>query len=149
MLEKEFEDFLHTEIPITKEMNFSVEEYTPMKVRIGAKLKPNINQQVIAFGGSVNSVMTICGWSLVLNNIYSVDPNAIVLIQKSSIEYFKKIESDFVAECKLINNEKREKFVKTYTRLGKARLEIHVTIKNDEETMASFRGLYVVLKNKE
>lgn len=143
---QDYEQYLHNRIPITKEMSFSVVEFEPHLVKIGAQLIPNINGDVMAFGGSVNSVMTICGWSLVFNNIFDIDPNANIVIKKSSIDYFKPIETDFTAECKLMDREKRERFIKTYERLGKARLEIHVFIKNEEETLASFRGLYVVYK---
>ena len=146
MSEKQFEDFLHKQIPITKEMILSVEEFNPSKVRIGAKLEPNINHMSTAFGGSINSVMAVCGWALVYSNMISLDADAQIVIQKSSIEYFKPINADFVAECELINNEKRERFFKTYKKLGKARLEIQVLIKEYQEVLVRFRGLYVVLK---
>lgn len=144
--EKQFEEFLHEQIPITKEMGFSVEEFTPSKVKIGAKLTPNLSHGSNAFGGSVNGVLTVCGWALVYSNIISLDRNVHIFLQKSCIEYIKPIGADFTAECELINNEKRDRFFKTYKQLGKARLELHVLIKDKQEVMARFRGLYVVFK---
>lgn len=146
LTEKQFEELLHQQIPITKEMALSIEEYNPRKVRIGVKVSPNLNFKSAAFGGSINSAMTVCGWALVLSNMLKLDPDVKVVLQKSSIEYIKPIKADFTAQCELINNEKRERFFKTYEKVGKARLELHVLIKDNQEVLARFRGLYVAVK---
>ncbi|MDA8236147.1 MAG: YiiD C-terminal domain-containing protein [Clostridia bacterium] len=146
MSEKEFEEFLQKQIPITNDIILRVEKFTPSKVRLGVELKTNVNNRLLAFGGSINTVMSVCGWALVFSNIISHDADAHIVIQKSSIEYFQPIDSDFVVECELINNEKRERFFKTYKQLGKARLELQVVIKDHQEVMVRFRGLYVVFK---
>ncbi|GBF10833.1 YiiD C-terminal domain-containing protein [Tepidibacillus infernus] len=146
MLETEFENYLHERIPITEEMSFKVEEFKLNKVRIGAKLKPNINHKSTAFGGSINSLTTVCGWALVFNNMLDIDPNAHIVIQKSSIQYLKPIETDFVAECELTDERKKEKFVNTFRKLGKARIEVDVIIRDGEEIFAQFKGYYVVFR---
>lgn len=65
MNNKEFEKFIYEQIPITKAMGISIEKFTSSEVKVLAKLEPNINHKSTAFGGSINSVMTVCGWSLV------------------------------------------------------------------------------------
>lgn len=40
----EFEKFLYKQIPITRQMGFSIIEFTPSKVIIAAKLVPNIKK---------------------------------------------------------------------------------------------------------
>ncbi len=144
--ERQFEELLHKEIPISKEMGLTVEEFKPRKVRIGAKLSPNIGFNSSAFGGSIHGVMTLCGWAMVFSNILSLDPNVKIVLQKSSIEYIKPISTDFIAQCELINNEKRDRFFKTYAKVGKARLELQVLIKDGQEVVARYRGLYVIHK---
>ena len=146
MSEKELEEFLHNGIPMTKQMGFSVKEFTPRKVRIEAKLEPNLNNHSTAFGGSINSLMTICGWSLVFNNNKRVDPDANLVIQKSSIEYKKPIADDFTAECEFTDEADRDRFLETYKRIGKARVEIKVLVKTGEETAADFRGYFVAFR---
>lgn len=148
MSEKQFEELLHKLIPITETMGFSVEEFKPGKVRIGVKLAPNLSHGVTAFGGSINSAMNLCGWALVYSNSLSLNQNVHIVLQKSSIEYIKPITTDFVAECELINNEKRDRFFKTYKHRGKARLEVHVQIKDNQKILARFRGMYVVFKKR-
>ena len=144
--EKEFESFLHESIPITEEMSFKVIEFKPWKVRIGAELKPNLNHKATAFGGSINSLMVVCGWALVLNNIKQMDPNAHIVIQKSTISYLRPINKDFVAECELQDEVKKEKFLRSYKRLGKARMEVQVFIYDGEDLAVEFEGHYVAFK---
>ncbi|HWI54170.1 MAG TPA: YiiD C-terminal domain-containing protein [Desulfobacteria bacterium] len=146
MNEKEFEEFLHRRIPITKDMEFNVEEFKTTKVRIGAKLLPNINHKSTAFGGSINSLTTMCGWALVFSNIKTLDPNAHIVIQKSSIAYLKPIDKDFTAECELIDETVRDNFLEMYEQQGKARMEVRVFIRDGEKILAEFCGYYVAFK---
>ena len=72
----EFEQFLHKQIPVTKIMEFSVMDFSSSKVRISAKLEPNKNHHSTAFGGSINCLMTVAGWSLMYANLKEIDPDA-------------------------------------------------------------------------
>lgn len=144
--EKEFEAYLNEQLQVSDEMKVRVEEFNSWKVRLGVKIEPNTNHFPIAFGGNINHIMTICGWALVINMIHNLDPEANLFIQKSSIENIKPVNTNFTAECEMINKEKRDRFLKTYQRLGKARLEIKVLIKDEQDIAARFRGLYVLAK---
>lgn len=142
----EFEEFLHKKIPITKAMGFSVIEFTPSKVRISAKLEPNINHKSTAFGGSINSLMTVCGWAMVFINIKEIDPDAHIVIQKSNINYLAPINEDFIAECELSDEQSKGKFLEMYTKHKKGRLNVKVKCYNKETLLAEFEGLYVAFK---
>lgn len=146
--EKGLEVYLNEQLQLSDEIKVRVEEFNPWKVRLGVKIKPNINHLPTAFGGSINNIMAVCGWALVFNMIHRLDPEANLFVQKSSVEYIKPIKTDFTAECEMINKEKRDRFIKTYQRLGKARLEIKVLIKDEQETVARFRGLYVLFRKE-
>lgn len=155
MSEKQFEKLLHDQIPITKVMGFTVEEFTPVKVRLGAKLEPNVNRWSTVFGGSIVSLVTLCGWGLVYSNVLNFDPDlkdvddVRIVVQKSTTDYILPIKSDFIAECELINKERRDRFFKTYNKMGKARTEIKVLIKDkDDNILVRFRGVYVAIKSK-
>lgn len=146
MNEYEFEQFLHKQIPITKAMEFHVIEFTPEKVRISAKLEPNINHKSTAFGGSINSLMTACGWAMVYVNIKEIDADAHIVIQKSSINYLAPIEKDFVAECTLQDEENKRKFFEMYSKHRKARLKLDVFCYDGETLLAEYQGQYVAFK---
>lgn len=142
----EFEEFLHKKIPITKSMGFSVIEFTPSRVKISAKLEPNINHKGTAFGGSINCLMVVCGWAMVFINTKEIDPNAHIVIKKSSINYLLPIKEDFIAECNLSDEESKRKFFEMYTRHKKGRLDIKVSCYNQDSLLAEFQGQYVAFK---
>lgn len=146
MNEYEFEQLLHKVIPITKEMGIHVIEFTPSKVKMSAKLEPNLNHKCTAFGGSINSLMTACGWAMVYANIKPIDLNAHIVIQKSSINYLLPVDKDFVAECILSNEISKKKFFDMYKKHGKARLKLKVTCSNEQILLAEYEGQYVAFK---
>ena len=132
----DFEQFLHQQIPITKAMAFSVIEFTPSIVRISAKLEPNKNDKSTAFGGSINSLMTLCGWAMMFINIKEVDPDAQIVIQKSEIHYVMPIKEDFIAQCVLSDEESKAKFLEMYTTHSKGKLNLKVTCYNRHSLLA-------------
>ncbi|EKQ50139.1 MULTISPECIES: YiiD C-terminal domain-containing protein [unclassified Clostridium] len=142
----EFEEFIHDKIPITKAMGVSVVEFTPSKVRILAKLEPNINHKQTAFGGSINTLMTICGWAMTFINIKEIDPDVHIVIKKSNINYLAPIREDFIAECELRNEETKKEFLEAYARHKKSRLNLKVYIKDEKTIFAEYEGQYVVFK---
>lgn len=146
MTEYEFEQFLHKQIPITKEMGISVIEFTPSRVKISAKLEPNLNHKCTAFGGSINSLMTVCGWAMVYANIKGIDKDAHIVIQKSSINYLAPIDKDFIAECILSDEISRKIFFETYNKHSKARLKLKVTCNDEQILLADYEGQYVAFK---
>ena len=146
MNEYEFEQFLHKQIPITKEMGISVIEFTPSRVKISAKLEPNLNHKCTAFGGSINSLMTVCGWAMVYANIKEIDKDAHIVIQKSSINFLVPIDKDFIAECILLDEVSRKKFFEMYNKHCKARLKLKVTCNDEQLLLAEYEGQYVAFK---
>jgi thioesterase domain-containing protein len=142
----EFEQFLHEKIPITKAMGLSVIEFTTSKVRMYANLEANINDKLTAFGGSINSLMTICGWAMVFINIKEIDVDAKIVIKKSNINYLAPIKENFIAECELSNEETKKDFLEMYAKHNKSRLNLKVSIKNEKTVFAEYEGQYVVFK---
>ena len=147
MDKNEFEQFLHQQIPVTKAMEFNVLEITPSRVRISAKLEPNKNHQSTAFGGSISCLMTVAGWALVYANIKKIDPNAHIVIAKSSIRYFKPLKKDFTAESILMNEADKINLFKMYNKNRKGKLSVKVQCYEDGFLAAEFEGQYVALNN--
>ncbi len=143
---QEFQQFLYDHIPITEKMGFTVEEFNNTKVKIAAKLEPNINHKATAFGGSINSLMTVCGWAMVFVNIKPVDENAHIVIQKSSINYKAPIDFDFSAECEFYDEAEKERFFQIYKKHNKARLILKVKCCREDTVLAEYEGQYVVFK---
>jgi thioesterase domain-containing protein len=146
MNNKEFEEFLHHQIPITKAMGFSIDEFTPSKIRISAKLEPNINHKATAFGGSINCLMTVCGWAMAFTHIKEVDPEAHIVIQKSNINYLLPVTEDFTAECTLSDESSSAKFIDMYKKHKKGRINLNVTCYKGDALLAYYQGQYVAFK---
>jgi thioesterase domain-containing protein len=147
MNKEEFEEFLYLKIPITKAMGIRVEEYGPSKVRLSAKLQPNINDKGTAFGGSISSLLTLCGWSMAYIIMKEEDPEAQIVVHKSSIRYIAPIKEDFAAECEIRDRESLEQFLGAYRESGKGRLKLEVRIYGGGETVsAEYEGQYVAYR---
>ena len=75
MDELAFQQFLYEQIPITEKMKFEVIKFGPTSVKMLARLEANFNHKCTAFAGSINSLMTLCGWGVVFANAKEFAPN--------------------------------------------------------------------------
>ncbi|HBW38521.1 YiiD C-terminal domain-containing protein [Desulfosporosinus sp. BICA1-9] len=141
-----FQQFLYEQIPITEKMRLEVIKFKPSSVKMLARLEPNYNHKHTAFAGSINSLMTLCGWGVVFANVKEFDPNPHIVIQKSNIEYLFPIEKDFVAECKIERKEDIEKFLLTFNKFSRARIKLNVYCKDENKLLSKFEGQYVVFR---
>jgi len=141
-----FQQFLYEQIPITEKMRLEVIKFKPSSVKMLARLEPNYNHKHTAFAGSINSLMTLCGWGVVFANVKEFDPNSHIVIQKSNIEYLFPIEKDFVAECKIERKEDIEKFILTFNKFSRARIKLNVYCKDENKLLSKFEGQYVVFR---
>lgn len=148
MNKNEFEKFLHYKIPVTEAMEVEVEEFSLSKVRLAAKLEPNVNDKGTAFGGSISSLMTLCGWSMMFALMEQTDPQAQIVVSKSSMRYIAPIKGDFSAECKLPEDGSMEEFLETFKERGKARLRLKVRCFSKGELAADYEGQYVAYINR-
>jgi thioesterase domain-containing protein len=142
----EFQEFLHKQIPITEAMGFSVLVFSSSKIILKASLQPNINHKSTAFGGSINSLVTVCGWAMVFANIKEIDDAAHIVVQKSNISYLAPIDGDFYAECILEPSTTKERFFDTYKKHGKSRLRVEVLCYEGNKIAAKYEGHYVAFK---
>ncbi len=146
MDELAFQQFLYKQIPITEKMRFEVIKFKPSSVKMLARLEPNFNHKCTAFAGSINSLMTLCGWGAVFANVKEFYPNSHIVIQKSNIEYLFPIEKDFVAECIIEKKQDVEKFLLTFNKFGRARIKLNVSCKDENKLLSKFEGQYVVFR---
>lgn len=146
MNELEFQQFLYEQIPITEKMGLKVIEFKPYSVKILAMLEPNLNHKCTAFGGSINSLMTVCGWGAVFANVKESYPDSHIVIQRSNIEYMSPIDKNFIAECNIEKQEEIEKFLLTYEKFGRARMKLNVYCRDSNKLLSKFEGQYALLR---
>lgn len=146
MDELAFQQFLYEQIPMTKKMKFEVIKFEPSSVKMLARLEANFNHKCTAFAGSINSLMTLCGWGVVFANVKEFAPKSHIVIQRSNIEYLFPIEKDFIAECNIDNKQDIEKLKLTFNKFNRARIKLNVYCKDESKLLSKFEGQYVVFR---
>lgn len=139
----EVTDYLHQHIPITRAMQLQVLPPEPQKLRLTARLAPNLNHQETAFGGSIASIGILAGWTLIHLRLRDDQRRYKIVIQKSEIEFLRPIEADFAGECRLPNDSEWEPFLNCLERKGRARIELQPQVTVHGEIAATIKGLFV------
>jgi thioesterase domain-containing protein len=142
----ELEHYLHQHIPISAPMGITVVESTPAAIRLRAALAPNLNHRSTAFGGSVAAVGILSGWSLLRVNLGAIEPLPHIVIQRTRVEYLDPILADFDALSLRPTDEKWDRFLRSLTRRGKARLDIETEIFAGDQRVGHLSSEFVALR---
>lgn len=115
-------------IPIARAMELSISGYDGESLTMSAPLAPNINDKGCAFGGSMASVMTLAGWSLVRLALDARGSEGEIYVKDSTIRYLAPVWQDFCATACVADGDTFEDFFKAYDRRGKGRLHVYCTV---------------------
>jgi thioesterase domain-containing protein len=150
VLREALESALLADIPITQAMQMRISAWDGERLSMKAPLGPNINDKGCAFGGSLASVMTLAGWSLLRLATVQQKIDCDIYVQDSTIRYLAPVWTDFVAEALLDADQSFDEFFSTLQSRGKARLAVNCEIRNSDGAVAtSLSGRFVaLLKNK-
>ncbi len=143
------QDYLHSEIPITRQMGIEVQKLTTNEVTLKAPIALNVNHRRSAFGGSVDSLFLTAGWSYIRLVVDHIDPLPVIVGSKSQTTFQRPITQDFAARLVIPSKKEVDKFLDAYKRFGKARISLEAVIEAEGKTYAAFRGDYVVVKSQE
>lgn len=135
---------LHDEIPLTRDMLIDVEECSPQRVILTAPLGPNINHKCTAFGGSLYSIAVLSGWSLLYTNMAKHSFSGHIVIQHSEVDYRHPVDSTLRAICSLDDEATMQRFLKTYQRRKRARIQLNAVVEHQQQPAFNFTGQYVV-----
>ncbi len=140
------EQELLADIPITQAMQLQIAAWDGDCLSMAAPLAPNVNDKGCAFGGSLASVMTLAGWSLVRLATGQRGLDCDIYVQDSTIRYLAPVWADFVAVASLEADESFASFFSTLHSRGKARLGIRCEIRGpDEAVVTSLNARFVAL----
>ena len=146
----ELERYLHEEIPLSRAMGVSVEESGPEGVRLSMPLVPNLNHRGGLFGGSGAALAILAGWTLVHERLRAeagMDPH--LVIQRSQMEYLAPITTDVTANASPPSPDAWERFVRTYRRRGRARIQVVVELTGGGKPAARQTATFVALERLE
>lgn len=143
MLPEEIEQYLHTHIPLSRDMGTRVVSADKESVLLSAPLAPNKNHRNTVFGGSAASLAMLASWSLLRYRLLSEDIDSRLVIQRNTMDFERPIVGDFTARAELLAPEKWETFTRMLTRKGKARITVNAVLEHEGEVVGRFRGEFV------
>ncbi|MEO7065047.1 MAG: YiiD C-terminal domain-containing protein [Dokdonella sp.] len=115
-------------IPLARAMGLSISSYDGASLTMAAPLAPNINDKGCAFGGSLASVMTLAGWSLVRLALDARGAEGEIYVKDSTIRYLAPVWQDFTTIAYVADGDTFEDFFKAYDRRGKGRLHVYCSV---------------------
>ena len=145
---REFESFLHTNIPLTQAMQLQVDDFCGHQLNMSAPLLPNINDKGTAFGGSGATLKIISGWSLLKLNLLQHDMHHDIVISKSTCRWRKPLTDQLLARASLESSTAFEEFLLKFKEKGKTMtIEVNTEIYNAQgETCSSMKAKYAIIQ---
>lgn len=141
------EQVLHQDIPLTREMGIRVIDWQNHRLRLHLPLAPNINHKSTLFGGSLYCGAVLAGWGWLHLRLREagIDDGHIV-IQDGQISYPLPVREDAIAVCDAPDVAQWDRFITTYKRRGRARLELPTRIhaQDSDESAVKFTGQFVL-----
>lgn len=144
----EFLVWLKGQIPLINHMGFAPLVWDGKSLKMGASLAPNVNDKGTGFGGSLATVATLCGWSIITLHLRSLGRDDDVVIRDSHLEYFLPVTSDFSAITNLPAESILTEFNQKMNLKGRARMDLVIEIKQDDKVALRLTGSYVALEKK-
>jgi len=132
-------------IPQVRAMQVEVAGEHDGRLRLQAPLAPNVNDKGSAFGGSLVSLMTLAGWSLVTRRLAQAGLDAEVYVADSQVRYLAPLEDALEAEAWLEDGD-WDIFIATFRQRRRARCRIAARVRlpgGGEATV--FSGRFVAL----
>lgn len=140
----EIEAFFHAKIPLTAAMRVRVESYDAQRLILTAPLHANHNHLGTAFGGSLAALLILSGYGLLWLELGDAESH--IVIKSTSIDYLRPARDPLRAVCTRPAAQEIATFRQTFSRRGKARIELHATIEQAGEIAVAFRGVFVAFR---
>ena len=117
-----------------------------------APLAANINDKGCAFGGSLTSLMTLAGWSLLTLRLLQVGVDADVYVADSEVNYRAPLFDDLRADARpaadAAGGGGLDAFVDAVARQGRGELRVDAEVRCADGTLACRSGSRFVAKRR-
>ena len=124
----ELQAYLDHSIPLLSHMQVKVGELSDEGFSLVAPLEPNRNHIGTAFGGSLNSLAVLSGWSVIWLLLHARKLDAAIVIHEGHMKFQRPAAAGFEAHCQLPTAEEMARFVDSLARHGKARSTLHAEV---------------------
>jgi thioesterase domain-containing protein len=141
----ELEQYLHEHIPLSKAMQVSVVLLQEEVVILGAPLAPNINHRETVFGGSASAVVILAAWSLLYTRLRAAGITSRLVVRRNTMSYKLPIYGSFTARASIAQPDGWQKFIRIFTRRGRARITVSSVLEYAGQVVGDFEGEFVAL----
>jgi len=136
-------DYLRANIPLTTYMDIRAGHCQHDYLTLEAPLAPNRNDKGTAFGGSLVSLCTLGGWSMMSMICRELNCDVDIVIARSEIRYLRPVNEDpFVAKAMRPDQELVSQFGCELESTGWATLEFAVVVQDSGKDAVRFFGKY-------
>jgi thioesterase domain-containing protein len=140
--------FIRDEIPLALAMGLQLGDFDDDRFSLLAPLAPNVNDKGCAFGGSMVSLMTLCGWALVELALRRRGEDCDVFVAESTVRYLSPLWQDFRSDAQLADGADWATFFRTLETRGKARIEVDCVIPDADGKPAATLSARFVAKRR-
>ena len=124
----------------------AIEQWQDGALRLRAPLDANVNDKGCAFGGSLNSLMTLACWGLMYLELAQLDIDADIFVADSRVRYLKPVFEDLQVEACFDDAGERVALLDGLRRQGRASIRLKArTLLTDGGVAATFVGRYVAI----
>ncbi len=143
MTATELENFLYKQIPISKALGARVARADLSVVEITAPLPTNINHLGTAFGGSLNAILVLAGYTWLFQLLEGENPHSHVILKTGHTEYLRPVKEDIRALCFAPEADELDRFLRTFRKRGKSRITLKAVVLTMEGEACRFTGEFV------
>jgi thioesterase domain-containing protein len=134
---------LRRDMPITRALGLRVVGNEGGGLVLSSPLGPNINHKGTAFAGSLNATATLAGWGTIWLLLREHGIRSHVVIQDSTVHYFRPVTGDFTARCRGPSPTAVDRLVNAMRKRGRGRIELDVLVADALGDAVRFHGRYV------
>ncbi|MBL4772053.1 MAG: YiiD C-terminal domain-containing protein [Alcanivoracaceae bacterium] len=146
---KELQNFLHKEIPLTKDMGLELAQFNGKNILIKAPLSNNINDKGSVFGGSSSALMIITAWSLIKLNCEKFQIQADIVVHKNETIWQKAMYQDLFLQATFKLHYDFNKIKSTLAGGRHQRIECLIELQDeDSKIYSTMTSKYVIIPKR-
>lgn len=127
MNQQELQQTIHTTIPISQHMGFTIVSLAEQQIEVSAPLPNNINIHGTAFAGSIYTVATLTAWALVYSILQQAGSDAELVLGTAHIKYRAAIKTGLNCQTRISTTDCAN-FLQKLDQSGRSRIKVSVNI---------------------
>jgi thioesterase domain-containing protein len=140
--------FIHASTPLAGNMGVALGSYDGERLVLNCPLAPNVNDKGCAFGGSLASLMTLTGWSVVELALRRRGEDCEVYVSESTVHYLEPVWGDFQAQAQRAQGASWEIFFATLASRHRARIAVACHVPGQGSKPAATMAAQFVVKRR-